>query len=235
MSAIGEAVREGLSSLRDQGYREFTCSLMPTVSPDAVLGVRSPALRKLCRELLRRPNALDYLEELPHRYYEENLVHDRFLESIRDFDTLLPALERFLPWVDNWAVCDSLNPKALGGNLPLLPPHLRRWLESEHCYTVRFAILTLMRHYLEPDVFRPEYLRWVAELKREEYYIRMMQAWFLAEALSRQYEAAFSLIEEGVLPLWVHNKTIQKAVESRKIPKERKEALKALRRRKEKN
>jgi 3-methyladenine DNA glycosylase AlkD len=151
------------------------------------------------------------------------------------WEALIPALERFLPWVDNWAVCDSLNPKALGRNLPLLTPRLRRWLGSEHCYTVRFSILTLMRYYLEEDVFRPEYLLWVAELEREEYYIRMMQAWFLAEALARQYDAALPLIAGGTLPLWVHNKTIQKAVESRKIPDERKSALKALRRRREKN
>jgi 3-methyladenine DNA glycosylase AlkD len=235
MSAIGEAVQEGLFALRDEGYRDFSCSLMPTVEADTVLGVRSPALSKLCRELLRRGDALDFLEELPHRYYEENLVHDRFLESIGEFEALIPALERFLPWVDNWAVCDSLNPKALGRNLPLLTPRLRRWLGSEHCYTVRFSILTLMRYYLEEDVFRPEYLLWVAELEREEYYIRMMQAWFLAEALARQYDAALPLIAGGTLPLWVHNKTIQKAVESRKIPDERKSALKALRRRREKN
>lgn len=231
MSAIGEAVRSGLFALEDRDYRAFTCSLVPTVDPDAVIGVRSPALRQLSRELLRRPDALDYLGELPHRYLEENLIHCRFLESLRDYPRLIGELERFLPFVDNWAVSDSLNPRVLRRHLPELLPTLKRWMDSPYCYTVRFAVLTLMRLCLDKAAFRPEYLDWVAMLDREEYYIRMMQAWFFAEALAKQYEASLPVLTEGKLTLWVHNKAIQKATESRRIPVERKEQLKSLRRR----
>ena len=230
MSAIGEAVRAALLERRDEAYRAFLCPLLPTVPPDTVLGVRTPALRKLSRELLRRSDALDYLNELPHRFYEENLVHCRFLESLRDFETVIAELERFLPCVDNWAVCDTLNPRALHRHLPELLPILRRWMDSDECYTVRFAIGMLMRCCLERDTFRVEYLDWVAELDREDYYVRMMQAWFFATALAKQYQSAVTVLEGERLPLWVHNKSIQKAVESRRIGPERKAFLKTLRR-----
>ena len=230
MSAIGEAARSGLFALADEKYKDFTSTLVPTVEAERVIGVRSPALRQLAKELLRRPDALDYLEELPHFYLEENLLHCRFLESLKDYPRLLAELERFLPHVDNWAVSDSLNPKLLRRHLPELLPVLRGWLGSPHCYTVRFALLTLMRCCLDEGSFRPEYLDWAAELEREEYYIRMMQAWYFAEALARQYETTLPVLTEHRLDLWVHNKAIQKAVESRKISPERKEHLKSLRR-----
>ena len=230
MSDIGEAVRSALFAHRDEAYRAFFCPLVPTLNPETVLGVRAPALRQLSRALLRREDALDYLQELPHQFYEENLVHCRFLESIRDFDTVMAELERFLPCVNNWAVCDSLNPPALRRHLPELLPTLRRWMGSEACYTVRFAVGTLMRHCLEPDTFRAEYLDWVAELDREEYYVRMMQAWFFATALAKQYQSGVKVLEDSRLPLWVHNKSIQKAVESRRLLPEQKAYLKTLRR-----
>lgn len=232
MSAIGEAVREGLFARADEQYKAFTCSLVPTVDPERVIGVRSPALRQLARELLRRRDALDFLEELPHRYLEENLVHCRFLESLKEYPVLIGELDRFLPWVDNWAVSDSLNPRLLHRrkHRASLEGQIQVWMGSPHPYTVRFSILTLMRCFLGDESFQPDYLDWVVSLDREEYYVRMMQAWFFAEALAKQYDATVPILEEQRLPVWVHNKSIQKAVESRRIPGERKGVLKTLRR-----
>jgi 3-methyladenine DNA glycosylase AlkD len=228
MSAIADAVREGLVALGEEDYRDFSCSLMPTVNPDTVLGVRSPALRKLSRELLRRPDALDYLEELPHRYYEENLVHDRFLESVRDFETLLPALERFLPWVDNWAVCDSLSLPCFRRRRKALAAAIPGWLASRKTYTVRFGIKQLMDHFLETD-FSPAWPEAVAALRSEEYYVNMMRAWYFATALAKQWDAILPYFTQRRLDPWTHAKSIQKAVESFRVSPEQKALLRGLR------
>ena len=218
-----------LRAARDPAYQAFQCKLMPTVDPQTVLGVRTPELRRIARSLRGAPETEDFLARLPHRYYEENNLHGLLICALRDYDETVAALEAFLPFVDNWATCDLLSPAAFRRRPPQLPEQIRRWLDSGRCYTVRFGLGTLLRFYLDDD-FRPEYLDWAASVRSEEYYVNMMIAWYLATALAKQYDAALPLLTGGALPLWVHNKTIQKAVESYRISPDRKDALRSLRR-----
>jgi 3-methyladenine DNA glycosylase AlkD len=221
-------IQEKLFALRDPQYGEFQRKLMPTVSPDAVIGVRTPELRKLAKALDGRPEAEEFLAALPHRYYEENNLHAFLIESSGDFRRTIGLLEAFLPYVDNWATCDSMSPKAFRKHPPELLPEIRCWIGSSETYTIRFGIEMLMNFYLDGE-FRPEYLALVAALRSEEYYVNMMIAWFFATALAKQYDAALPYLKERRLASWTHNKTIQKAVESYRIPDERKAYLKSLR------
>ena len=210
-------------------FDEYVYSrLMPTLPPETVIGVRVPLLRKLAKQLADTPEAEAFLQELPHFYCEENALHAFLLEPVRDYGIALAATERFLPYVDNWAVCDSFSPKVFAQHKPELLPAIRRWLGSDQVYTVRYGIGMLMRYYLD-DAFRPEYLAWVAAVHSEEYYVNMMRAWYFATALAKQPAAALPWLTEKRLDVWTHNKTIQKAVESRRIPPEQKQALRALR------
>lgn len=225
-----EAVCARLFALQDGKYRAFQCRLMPTVPPDAVLGVRMPALRRVAKELAGSPQADAFLQVLPHRYYDENNLHGLLLAQSKDYGQTVQALEAFLPYVDNWATCDLLRPRAFLSHPPALPEQCRRWLDSGAVYTVRFAMGTLLNLYLD-DFFRPEYLQWVSAVQSEEYYVNMMIAWYFATALAKQYAAALPYLQNHVLPRWVHNKTIQKAVESRRIPEDRKTYLRTLKER----
>ena len=220
-------IQRRLFALQDEGYRDFHAALIPTVDKGLVIGVRSPALRALAKELKGTEVAAAFMDELPHRYYEENNLHAALIGHIRDFEPCLAAVERFLPWVDNWATCDMMNPKALAKDKAALLEHIRLWLQSGHTYTVRFGMGMLMNHFLEED-FREEYLALVASVQSEEYYIRMMQAWYFATALAKQYEAAVKVLEQRKLGAWVHNKTIQKARESFRVGEEEKIYLKSL-------
>ncbi len=226
--APGE-IRERLFALRDEKYKAFHCGLMPTVDPDTVIGVRVPALRKLAKELWREYDVSPFLAGLPHRYYEENNLHGFLIEQIRDYDACVTQLERFLPYIDNWATCDMVAPDVFGSHKEELAARIRKWMASGETYTVRYAMGMLMRYFLEED-FCPEYLKTVAEYSTEEYYIRMMQAWYFATALAKQYEAALPYLENGALEPWTHNKAIQKAVESRRITPQQKAYLRGLRR-----
>lgn len=223
------AVQKELFSMQDEAYRAFQAKLMPTVDMETIIGVRTPALRKFAKAFAKTDKAAEFLHTLPHRYYEENNLHAFLVEQIRDFDACIAALDAFLPYVDNWATCDSMAPKVLGKHQEKLPGHIRRWLSGEETYTVRFAVGLLMRYFLD-DSFSPEYLQWVANLKSEEYYIRMMAAWYFATALAKQYEAALPVLQMGVLETWTHNKAIQKALESYRITPEQKVFLRTLRR-----
>ena len=223
-----DVIRAQLFALQDKEYRVFYSRLMPTLPPETVIGVRVPLLRKLAKQLTDTPEAEVFLQELPHFYYEENALHAFLLEPVRDFGTALAATERFLPYVDNWAVCDSFSPKVFAQHKPELLPAIRRWLGSDQVYTVRYGIGMLMRYYLD-DAFRPEYLAWVAAVHSEEYYVNMMIAWYLATALAKQWDATIPYLEERKLSPWVHRKTIQKAVESYRITDEQKVYLKTLR------
>ena len=220
-------IQQRLFALQDEGYRDFHAALIPTVDKGLVIGVRTPALRALAKELKGTELAEDFMTTLPHKYYEENNLHTALIGHIRDFDACLAAVETFLPYVDNWATCDMMSPKALAKDKPALLERIRIWLQSGHIYTVRFGMEMLMSHFLEEN-FREEYLELVASVQSEEYYIRMMQAWYFATALAKQYEAAVKILEQRKLPPWVHNKTIQKARESYRVSEEQKSYLKRL-------
>ena len=213
---------------QDAVYRDFQSKLMPTVDPELVIGVRMPALRKLAKELAGTQLAEDFLQQLPHRYYEENNLHGLLISAIPDYGAAVAALEAFLPHVDNWATCDLLSPKAFWAHPPELPDRIRRWAAAPHPYTVRFGLGMLMSFYLDGE-FRPEYLELAAGVRREEYYVRMMVAWYFATALAKQYDTALPYLEQRRLDRWTHNKTIQKAVESYRISPEQKAELRSLR------
>ena len=225
-------LHDQLFALQDLEYRAFHSRLMPTVDPETIIGVRTPELRKLARGFAREPEAAAFLQTLPHRYYEENNLHGFLIETIKDFDQCISALDAFLPYVDNWATCDLMSPKVLKQDLPRLLTHIRRWMASGHVYTIRFGMEMLMRYYLD-EAFRPEYLDWVAAVHSEEYYVNMMIAWFFAEALAKQYDAALPYLLKHRLDVWTHNKAIQKARESYRITPEQKAYLKTLKRRPE--
>ena len=222
-------LQEQLFALRDEGYRDFSSKLIPNVPPERVIGIRTPVLRAFAKDFAKTPEAADFLRALPHETFEENGLHAFLIERIRDYDACIEALDAFLPHVDNWATCDSMSPACFRKNRARLIEDARRWMASGELYTVRFGIGVLMAHFLEED-FRPEYLDAVAAIETEEYYLCMMQAWYFATALAKQYEAALPLIERGRLERWTHNKAIQKARESYRISDERKTYLKTLKR-----
>ena len=223
-----DAVFQRLSELSDPTYRDFQAGLIPNISPETILGVRVPALRKLARELRGSAEAQEFMAALPHEYYDENCLHGLLINDIKDFGATVSALDAFLPYVDNWAVCDLISPRSFKSRPPELAAHVRRWLESSHSYTVRFGMGTLLRFYLD-EGFEPAQLEAVAERCCEEYYVNMMVAWYFATALAKQPEAALPYIENRRLSRWTHNKAIQKSIESRRIPDETKTYLKTLR------
>lgn len=222
-------IQKGLFALQDSKYRDFTIKLNPTVAPDTVIGVRCPALRSYAKQLRKAGQAGDFLSCLPHEYFDENMLHAMILCEEKDFDRAVSLTEAFLPYADSWAVTDTLSAKAFAKNPERLLPYIDQWIKSERPYTVRFAILCLMRYFLGEN-FEGSYLYQVCDVKSEEYYVNMMRAWYLATALAKQYNAAIKPLEDGILDQWTHNKTIQKAVESYRVSDEQKAYLKTLRR-----
>ena len=220
-------IPERLFALRDEAYGDFTAKLVPNVPREQIIGVRTPALRGLARELSGTAEAADFLAALPHTYLEENHLHGFLLERIRDYTACVKALDAFLPYIDNWATCDCIGPACFKKNHARLIVDVRRWLLSERLYTKRFAIRMLMNHFLDAD-FRPEYLDLVAAIRTDEYYLRMMQAWYFATALAKQYDAALPHIEQKRIEPWTHSKAIQKAVESYRITDAQKAYLRTL-------
>ena len=218
-----------LFSLQDLKYKEFHQKLMPTVSPDKVIGIRTPVLRKFAKDFSKREEAESFIKNLPHKYYEEDNLHAFLLEEIRDYESLIEELNKFLPFVDNWATCDMMRPKILKNHKIELLEDIKRWLNSKDTYTIRFAVNCLMLYYLEED-FKPEYLQWVKNIESQEYYINMVRAWYFATALAKQYDETVKILENNALNKWTHNKTIQKANESYRITKEQKEYLRTLKR-----
>ena len=212
----------------DEGYRAFHMRLVPNVEPTRILGVRVPEVRALARSLAGTPEAEAFLRELPHEYYEENNLHAFLLERERDYGALIEALNRFLPFVDNWATCDSLSPALFKKHPAGLPEQALQWMQSDQTYTVRFGIGVLMRYYLD-DGFRPEYAERVAAVRSEEYYVRMMVAWYFATALAAREDEALPYLTGRRLDPWTHRKAIQKAIESNRISPERKQFLRTLR------
>ncbi len=218
-----------LISLRDEAYKAFNSALIPTVDPDTVIGVRTPHLRALANELRGSSEAELFMQNLPHAWFEENNLHAFLIELIRDFDECMAETERFLPYIDNWATCDGFSPKVFKSRLPELLEKIRLWINSDHVYTRRYAMGMLMRYFLD-ERFSPEYPEMVASVESGEYYIRMMQAWYFATALAKQWDAALPYLTENRLEKWTHNKTIQKAAESFRITPEQKQYLKSLKR-----
>ena len=217
-----------LMEVKDDAYREFQAKLVPNIAPETILGVRTPEMRKIAKEVFVSPDREAFLSSLPHRYYEENLIHFFVISMIRDFDECVRAVEAFLPYVDCWPVSDQATPKAFSKNHQRLLPYIKKWIASDHVYTARFGMRMLMNEFLGDD-FRDEYPRLVAAKKSGEYYLNMMSAWYFATALAKQYDAIVPYFEERRLDEWVHRKAIQKATESYRVSEEHKEYLKSLR------
>ncbi len=226
-----DKIKDRLFQMQDSKYRDFQGGLTPSVSGEKMIGVRTPDLRAFAKELSGSSEAEAFLGELPHEYFEENQLHAFLVERIRDFDAALSAVEAFLPYVDNWATCDQMNPKVFGkkAHREALLKQIKVWLKSKKTYEVRFAIRMLMCHFLDED-FDPKYLQMVAKIRSEEYYINMMIAWYFATALAKQYEATVLILEAEPLVLspWVQNKTIQKACESYRVSDDQKTYLRTL-------
>lgn len=221
-----DAIKKFLKENADAEFAAFTSRTIPTVDPKSILGIKTPELRALAKELLKSPKgaAQKFLSDLPHKYFEENQLHAFVVSGIKDFDLCVAELERFLPFIDNWATCDQTSPICFKKNRAALLPLIKKWIKSERVYTVRFAIVNLMRHFLDDD-FAPEYLEMAVAVRSDEYYIKMAVAWYFAEALAKQWDAALPYIKAKRLEVWTHNKAIQKARESFRVSDERKELL----------
>ena len=215
--------------MQDTAYRDFNAKLIPTVDPKLMIGIRTPLLRKFAKDLFKTEpkQAAAFMQTLPHRYFEENNLHAFLIENIKDFDTAITETERFLPFIDNWATCDSFSPSIFKKYPDAVYQKILTWIQSAHTYTVRYAINLLLSNYLD-DRFKPAMLELVSAIKSDEYYINMMIAWYFSFALIKQYNAALPYIKKQTLDPFTHNKTIQKAIESRRIPAEIKDYLRTL-------
>lgn len=224
-----KTITDGLFALKDENYRRFHAKLIPDIPIDNIIGVRTPVLRKYAKEVAKLPETNIFLESLPHSYYEENNLHGALLSLLypKDIIAFMEQLERFLPYVDNWATCDMLSPKIFKKHLPYVYERVQKWLQSDAVYTIRFGIVTLLGFYLD-NAFEPEMLQLVANVRSEEYYVNMAVAWYFSMALVKQYDATLPYIQNRVLEPWTHNKSIQKAIESRRIPQETKAYLRGL-------
>lgn len=222
-------IRGRLFELQDLKYRDFHSRLMPTVSKDLIIGVRTPDLRKLAKGISKTEHSTEFMKILPHKYYEENNLHAFLIEEIKDYDTCIKEINRFLPFVDNWATCDMMRPKIFKKHLPELLEQIKVWIKSDDTYAVRFGVEMLMCFYLD-EAFSPGYPEWVSQIRSDEYYIKMMVAWYFATALAKRYDAVIPYIENNSLDADTHNKTIRKAVESYRISEEKKNYLRKLKR-----
>ena len=225
-------IQKELFSLQDKEYMKFLSKLTPNVPEDTIIGVRIPEIRKIAKKLVRNNEYEDFLKELPHKYYDENLLHGAIISENKDFENCIELLENFLPFIDNWAVCDTISPKIFKKHKKELIEKIKEWSQSDKTYTCRFGVEMLMTHFLDED-FKKEYLEMIANIYSEEYYVKMAVAWFFATALAKQWDYAVIYLENNRLDVWVHNKTIQKARESLRILENKKGYLKGLKRKKE--
>lgn len=222
-----QKVQQDLFTMQDLKYRDFHAKLMPTVDKDSVIGVRVPMLRAYAKKFGKTEETKQFLEILPHQYYEENNLHGLLIDQMKDYELCIEELIRFLPYINNWATCDILSVKAVKGHLDSYIKNIYQWLESDYTYTIRFGINMLMRYYLEEE-FKIEYPEKVAAIRSEEYYVNMVRAWYFATALAKKYDQVLPFLEEQKMDVWTHNKTIQKAIESYRITLEQKEYLRTL-------
>lgn len=220
-------IKKDLYKMQDKDYRDFQVKLFPTINPKSVIGVRTPKLRDYAKNLIKNNNYLSFLEELPHEYFDENQLHAFIISELKDYDECLLYVNKFLPYIDNWATCDQMSPKAFKKNKDKLLKQIKKWIKTKETYTIRFGIKMLMQYYLDTD-FKVEYLELVSNIKSNEYYVNMMRAWFFATALAKQYNETILFIKNKKLDTWTHNKTISKAIESYRIALEQKEYLKTL-------
>ncbi len=221
-------IKKILFDNKDLEYKEFHSKLMPTFDPSRIIGVRMPVLRSIAKRV-SSDDVEKFLSELPHFYYEENNLHAILVQNENNFEVCVKRLEAFLPFVDNWATCDALRPKCFCGKQDDLLPFVEKWLKSDKLYTVRFAVGMLMAYYLD-EKFEERFFEEITAIKSDEYYVKMAIAWYFATALAKRYDSAIKIIEENRLDKWTHNKTIQKAIESFRVEKEKKEYLKTLKR-----
>ena len=222
-------IQEKLFEYQDLGYREFNSKLIPNIDKETMIGVRIPDIRKIEKSLSTEEKE-EFLLKLPHKYFEENMLHGIIISNMKDYNKVITNLEKFLPYVDNWAVCDSISPKVLKKNIEKVITNVLSWIKNNHTYVCRFGIGMIMQLYLEDEYFKRTYLDIIAEIKTEDYYINMMRAWTFQVALVKQWKEAIVYIEKGLLDEFTHNKTISKSCDSYKIEKEKKEYLKTLRR-----
>ena len=220
-------IRAELFKMQDMDYRDFNSKLIPTVDKESMIGIRTPDLRKYAKQLGKSSDVIEFLQTLPHKYFDENQLHAFIISEIKDFKNCIDEINRFLPYIDNWATCDQLSPKVFKKNHNELFEYIKDWLKSDKVYTLRFGIGMLMEHFLDED-FDILYPETVSNIRSDEYYINMMIAWYFATALAKQYESVIPFIENNSLDIWTHNKAIQKAVESLRISDEKKEYLKSL-------
>ena len=224
---ISDDIRKELFALQDTKYRDFQAKLIPGKTAEVMIGVRTPELRRLAKELLKREDTDEFLADLPHEYFDEDQLHAFIISGIKDCNKCMTEVCRFLPYVDNWATCDQMSPKVFKKHRPELLGKIKEWIASGETYTIRFGVGMLMEHFLDED-FDPEYLEMAASVRSEEYYVNMMIAWYFATALAKQYDAVIPYIENKRLDKWTHNKAIQKSIESYRITTEQKEYLRTL-------
>ena len=220
-------IRAELFKMQDMDYRDFNSKLIPTVDKESMIGIRTPDLRKYAKQLGKSSDVIEFLQTLPHKYFDENQLHAFIISEIKDFNSCVDKVNEFLPYVDNWATCDQLSPKVFKKHHKELIAYIKDWLKSDKVYTLRFGIGMLMEHFLDED-FDILYTETVSKIRSDEYYINMMIAWYFATALAKQYESIIPFIENNSLDIWTHNKAIQKSVESLRISDEKKEYLKSL-------
>lgn len=223
-----DSIKEKLFKLQDKKYQELQSKIIPNIDSSTIIGVRTPEIKKLAKEVVKG-DYKPFLEELPHKYYDENQLHAFIISEIKDYDECIKYINEFLPYIDNWATCDTLIPKVFKKNTDKLIIEVKKWIKSKDTYTIRYGIGTLMRFYLN-DEFKEEYLELVSKIKSNEYYVNMMIAWFFATSLAKQYDSTIKYIESNKLDTWVHNKTIQKAIKSYRITDKQKDYLRKYKR-----
>ena len=221
---MNDDIISNLLSMRDEKFAQLNRKIIPNINGKNIIGVKTPSLRKYAKTI---PNVNLFLDKLPHNYFEENQIHAFILSDIRDFETCINMVDKFLPYIDNWATCDQLIPKTFAKNTEKLLPWINKWIKTKHTYTTRFAIGLLMRFYLG-DKFNQKYTKMIIDIKSNEYYINMMRAWYFATALAKNWDEVVGIIENKKLDIWTHNKTIQKSIESFRISNDQKKYLKSL-------